>query len=128
MIKKVATFFNFVVYVKEVDNEKLKTFGKLVATLWKTFSYLSKDARTTATVFDLHLENTIKYDERTRCRKRTAINTVIENVNLPLIVTIESFWASSINREKLHIFFIDWLLKSSKDDKPAYLGGLVPRN
>ena len=48
--------------VKKALADKLKTFGELVATLRKTFN-LSKDSQHIDIVFNLYLENTIKYDE-----------------------------------------------------------------
>ena len=103
-------------YARKASTDKLKTFGKLAAALWKTISYLSKDPRRIDTAFDLRLENPIKYVKRVRLQKATTINVVIESTDLPLPVTMENFWASSGNKEKLQMFFFNWLWKSYKDD------------
>ena len=126
--KKMAVFFDFMAYARKVATEKLKTFGDFAASLWKTISFLSKDAQRIDIVFDLYLENTVKYGERNRRQKTTAINVIIEKDNQPLPVTMDSFWASSTNKENLQMFFINWLLKFYKDDRPVYLGGSVPGN
>ena len=94
--------------------------------MWKTISFLSKDAQHTDIVFYLYLENTVKYGERNHHQRTTAIDVIIEKDNQPLPVTMDSFWASSTNKENLKIFFINWLLKFYKDDRPDYLGGSVP--
>ena len=39
---------------------------------------------------------------------------------------MESFWASSLNRKNMQMFFLNWLVKSYKDDKSLYLGGFLP--
>ena len=113
-------------YARKVGTDKLKTFSDFVAVLWKTISFLSKDAQCTDTVFDLYLENSIKYGERTGRQKATAIDAIIENDNQPLPATTESFWVSSLNKKNLQTFFVNWLIKSYKDDKPLYLGGFLP--
>ena len=76
-------------------------------------------------VFKLGLENSIKYGEKTRHQKATAIDVIIEKDNQPLLATIESFRASSQNKEKLQMFFINWLIKSYKGNTPLYLGGFL---
>ena len=53
----------------------------------------------------------------------TAVDIIIENDNQPLPATMESFWASPLNKENLQTFFVNWLIKSYKDEKPLYLGG-----
>ena len=73
-----AVFFNFMAYARKVATDKLKTFGDFVGSLGKTISFLSKDAHQTDIVFDLYLENTVKYGERNRCQKTTAIDVIIE--------------------------------------------------
>ena len=40
-----AIFFDFMAYARKVNTDKLKTFGDFVAVLWKTISFLSKDAQ-----------------------------------------------------------------------------------
>ena len=72
---KMAIFFAFMPYERKVGTEKLKTFGDFVDVLWKIISFLSKDAQL---IFDLYLENSIKYGERTRRQKATAIDVIIE--------------------------------------------------
>ena len=124
--KKMAVFFDFMAYARKVATNKLKTLGDFVASLWKTISFLSKDAQRIDIVFDLYLENKVKYGERNRCQKTTAIDVIIKKDNQPLPVTMDSFWASSANKENLQMFFINWLLKFYKDDRPVYLGGSVP--
>ena len=113
--KKMAVFFDFMAYARKVATDKLKTFGDFVASLWKTISFLSKDAQRIDIVFDLYLENTVKYGERNRRQKTTAIDVIIEKDNQPLT-----------NKENLQMFFINWLLRFYKDDRPIYLVGSVP--
>ena len=124
--KKMAVFFDFMEYARKVATGKLKTFGDFVTSLWKTISFLSKDAQRIDIVFELYFENTVKYGERNRRQKTTAIDVIIEKDNQPLPVTMDSFWASSTNKENLQMFFINWLLKFYKDDRPVYLGGSAP--
>ena len=116
-------FFDFMAYARKVDTDKLKTYGDFVTVLWKTISFLPKDAQRIDIAFDLYLDNSIKYWERTRCQKATVINIIIEKDNQPLPATMESFWASSLNKENLQMFFINWLIKSYKYDKPLHLAG-----
>ena len=40
-------------------------------------------------------------------KKATAIDVIIEKDNQPLPATMESFWASSLNKENLQMFFIN---------------------
>ena len=39
---------------------------------------------------------------------------------------MESFWASSTNKEQLQLFFIKWICEKYDKDIPFYLGGYVP--
>ena len=94
-----AVFFNFMACARKVATDKLKTFGDFIASLWKTISFLSKDAQHTDIVFDLYLENTVKYGERNHHQKTTAIDVIIEKDNQPLPVTMDSFWASLTNKD-----------------------------
>ena len=54
---KVAIFFDFIAYARKVGIDKLKTFDDFVAALWKTISFLSKDAQRIDIVLGLYLEN-----------------------------------------------------------------------
>ena len=121
-----AIFFDFMAYARKVGIDKLKTFGDFVAVWWKTISFLSKDAQCIDIVSDLYLENSIKYGERVRRQKAAAIDVIIKKDNQLLPATMESFWASSLNKENLQMFFINWLVKSYKDDKPLHLNGSLP--
>ena len=59
--KKMAVFFGLMAYARKVATDKLKTVGDFVASLRKTISFLSKVQQRIDIVFDLYLENTIKY-------------------------------------------------------------------
>ena len=39
---------------------------------------------------------------------------------------MESFWASSTNKEELQLFFIKWICEKYDKDFPLCLGGCVP--
>ena len=84
-------FFDFMAYARKVDTDKLKTYGDFVTVLWKTISFLPKDAQRIDIAFDLYLDNSIKYWERTRCQKATVINIIIEKDNQPLPARWKAF-------------------------------------
>ena len=66
----------------------------------------------------IDIKDSVKYGEITRSQKATAIDVIIEKDNQPLPETMESFRASSPNKENLQMFFINWLIK--------YLGRSLP--
>ena len=106
----------------------LKTFGEFADVLWKTFKYLSRNCQRVDILFDLYIINSVKEGERDRRKKADAIDFDITSNNQPLPVKTESFWAASKNKEKLQIFFINWLSNIYKEGKPIHLGGSLPGN
>lgn len=62
---------------------------------------------------------------RVHRQKATTINIVIESADQHLPVTMEKFWVSSDNKGQLQMFFINWLCKTYKDNKPPNLSGWI---
>ena len=50
----------------------------------------------------------------------------VQHDDQPLLVSMDSFWASESNKMQLQQYFITWLTKNYSDDKYVYLGGCLP--
>ena len=120
--------FDFMAYARRVPVKKAKlvTFGEFVKNLWYTFKFMSRNCERVDIVFDLYLENSTKQGERGRRKKTAAIDVSIQHDDQPLPVSMDSFWASSFNKEQLQQFFIKWMTDSYTDHRDLYLGGCLP--
>ena len=116
---------DFMAYARKVPVKKLnlKTFGDFVQNLWKTFCYLSKDAKRIDIIFDLYIDDSIKQFERNRRSKSESIETTIKRNDQPLPKELDKFWASNENKMKLQQHFIKYVLETYNEEKVVYLGG-----
>ena len=73
---------------------------------------LSRNCDRVDIVLELYLEKSIKQSERGRRKKSTASNVSIQCADQHLLVSMDSFWASSTNKEQLQQFVIIWLINT----------------
>ena len=82
-----------------------RCFGNFAEHIWNTFTRLSDNSKGIDKVFDLYIDYSTKGNERVRRKKSVQpIITTIYNKDQKLPVTMESFWASSTNKERLQSF------------------------
>ena len=95
--------------------------------IWNTFTRLPDNSKWIDIVFDLHIDSSTKGNEKVRHKKSVQpVITTIYNKKQKLPVTMESFWASSTNKEQLQPFFIKRICEKYDKDIPLYFGGCVP--
>ena len=100
---------DFMAYARKVATKKMNliTYEHFFKVLWKTFSSLSVGCNRMDIVFDLYLEQSIKQAERSRRSKLEQIDTNISSNKKQLPVEMNRFWASSDNKMKFQLPFID---------------------
>ena len=82
-----------------------KVFRRFCKHIWNTFTRLSDSSKGIDIVFDLNIDYSTKGNERVRRKKSVQpIITTIYNKDQKLLVSMESFWASSTNKERLQSF------------------------
>ena len=123
---KTCIVIDFMAYARKTSLKNLRTFGEFVTSVWNIFQHLSSSCQRLDIILDLYIENSIKQGERERRKKTDPIDVDIININQPLPVHIDNFWASSKNKERFQIFFMSWLIESYSSKKVIYLGGLIP--
>ena len=109
-----------------VKTDHVQCFGDFAEYIWNLFTRLSDNSKRIDIVSDLYIDSSTKGNERV-CWKQSVqpIITTICNKDQKLPVTIESFRASSTNKEQLQLFFIKWIFEKYDKDIPLYLGGCV---
>ena len=109
-----------------VKTDHAQCFGDFAKHIWNTFTRLSDNSKRIDIVFDLYIYSSTKGNERVHCKKSVqSIITTIYNKDQKLPVIMESFWASSRNKEQLQLYFIKWICEKYDEDNPLYLGGCV---
>ena len=95
--------------------------------IWNTFTRLSDKSKRIDIAFDLYIDSSTKGNERVRRKKSVQpIIRIIYNKDQKLTLTMQSFCASSTNKEQLQSFFIKWIYEKYDKDYPVYLGGCIP--
>lgn len=68
--------------------------------LWEIFEHVSNGC-SGLDVFDIHLERSIKQDERNRRNEREAVEVTISHVFQPLPANMATFWLSTSSKVQL---------------------------
>ena len=63
---KMTIFFDFIAYARKIGSRKFQIFADFATVLWKTISFLSKDAQPIDIVLDLHYGKLSVFCQKTR--------------------------------------------------------------
>ena len=107
-------------HLRRMRLANLHTFGDLCTDFVAYVQSISHNANRIDYVFDTYIDGSVKDSERARRCNSSPIDLNNVSPDTPLPVTMESFWASSMNKTKLQLLLRKYIL-----DNPMEATGLV---